>query len=278
VSRRTAVGLLALALVAAAMPVRAENLRIDVTGGATGFEGAAGGGLVPWALIAGYAARGQVGGSAFVTRARVEDYGLEAHGAALTWGDRLELGYARQSLDVRPLDTAIDQDVIGAKVRLAGRAPYTALPQIALGVQYKRNRDFDGVPALLGAEDAEDVDVYLAASKLFFAAAFGRNLFTNLTLRASRASETGFLGFSGDRELRLEGSAGIFLTDRLVVGAEWRQKPGGLDGVRESDWSDVFVAWFPARHLSVTAARLDLGDVVLFEDQTGWYLSLEAAL
>lgn len=267
----------ALVLLASA-PVLAANARIDVTGGATGFEGAAGGGLVPWALVAGYAARGEIGGSAFATRASVDDYGLEAQGAALTWGDRLEISYARQSLDVQPLDTTIDQDVFGAKWRIAGRAPYTRLPQIALGVQYKRNRDFDFVPALVGSEDAEDVDVYLSASKLFFAAVAGRNLFTNLTLRASRAHETGFLGFAGDRELQLEGSAGLFLRDDLVVGVEYRQKPGGLDGVRESDWSDVFVAWFPVRHLSITAARLDLGDVVLFEDQTGWYLSLEASL
>lgn len=272
-----AAGLLLVAL--ASIPsIAAGGDRLTVTGGATGFEGQAGGGLVPWALIAGHGSDSQLGGSAFATRAELDDYRLEAFGAAAAIGDRLELSVARQALTVKPLDLTLEQDVLGAKVRLFGRAPYTRRPQVVAGLQYKRNRDFEGLPSALGAQDDSDVDLWLGASKLFFSALAGRNVLTNVTVRSTRARETGFLGFAGDRRLLIEASAGVFLSDRLLVGAEYRQKPEGLPGVQESDWSDLFVAWFPARHVSVTAARLSLDDVVIFEDQRGWYLSLELTL
>lgn len=254
------------------------NSRIDVTGGVGTIEGAAGGGLVPWALVAGHGARGEIGGSVVASRAEVDDYGLEVLGAAVAAGDRLEVSFARQWLDVEPLSTRISQDVVGVKVRVAGRLPYTRMPQIAVGAQYKRNRDFDGLPSALGGAREDDVDFYVAGTKLWFAALAGRNVLANLTLRSSRAHETGFLGFGGEREIRAEASLGLFLRDDLVLGTEWRQKPGGLPGLEESDWRDVYLAWFPVRNLSVTAAWLDLGDVVVFDDQSGWYLSLEASL
>jgi hypothetical protein len=256
----------------------ADNARIGVTGGVSSIEGASGGGLVPWATIGGYGGEGETGGSAFLTRARVDDLDLTAAGLALAFEDRIELSVARQELSVRPLDTEIAQDVAGLKVRLAGRLPYTRLPQISAGVQYRRNRDFDGIPAALGARREDGVDYYLAASRLFFAAFLGRNVLTNLTLRSTRARETGLMGFGTERELLLEGSVAVFATDDLAIGAEYRQKPSGPAGIAESDWSNLFVAWFPVRHLSITLARLDLGDVVLFDDQKGWYLSLEASL
>lgn len=254
------------------------NARIGITGGVSSFEGTSGGGLVPWATIGGYAGKGETGGSAFLTRARVDDLDLTVAGLTLAWEDRVELSFARQELAVHPLDTDIGQDLVGLKVRLAGRLPYTRLPQISAGVQYRRNRDFDGIPAALGAAREDGLDYYLAASRLFFAALAGRNVLTSLTLRSTRAREAGLMGFGDDRDLLLEGSIAVFATDDLAIGAEYRQKPSGLPGADESDWSNLFVAWFPVRHLSITLARLDLGDVALFQDQKGWYLSLEASL
>lgn len=37
-------------------------------------------------------------------------------------------------------------------------------PQVAIGMQYKDNLDFDFVPALLGAREGQDIDWYLAAT------------------------------------------------------------------------------------------------------------------
>jgi len=44
--------------------------RLLATGGVAQIEGAAGGGLTPWALITGYGTDAQIGGSAFYTQAK----------------------------------------------------------------------------------------------------------------------------------------------------------------------------------------------------------------
>ncbi|MGA4602895.1 DUF3034 family protein, partial [Ectopseudomonas hydrolytica] len=42
--------------------------RLLATGGATSLEGAAGGGIMPWAVLAGYGERGEWGTDVFATR------------------------------------------------------------------------------------------------------------------------------------------------------------------------------------------------------------------
>ena len=64
----------------------------------------------------------------------------------------------------------------------------------------------------------------------------------------------------------------------LAFGIEYRQKPDNLSFAREEDWNDVFIAWFPNKHINVTAAWADLGDIAGVKDQQGWYLSLTAYL
>ena len=60
----------------------------------------------------------------------------------------------------------------------------------------------------------------------------------------------------------------------LVVGAEYRMKPDNLGIAAEDDAWDVFVAWAPTRHTSLTVAYVDLGNIVVAE-QRGWYASLQ---
>lgn len=105
------------------------------------------------------------------------------------------------------------------------------------------------------------------------------NALANLTLRATRANQFGLLGFGGpgsDRhQIRPELSGALFLRDDLAVGAEYRAKPDNLPGLREQAASDLFVAWFAARNLSLTAARVNLGNIADKPRKTGWYLSLQ---
>ena len=49
--------------------------KLLLTAGVTQVEGAAGGGLTPWATIGAYGDRGQIGANAFYTRVDVDDYG-----------------------------------------------------------------------------------------------------------------------------------------------------------------------------------------------------------
>lgn len=149
--------------------------RLLATGGASTIEGSAGGGIVPWAVIAGYGTEDQWGGAAFATRVEVRDYALTSQGVTLGWRNRVELGLARQQFGLPTLAEALSlptrefrQDIVQAKVRLAGDLVYTPMPQLSLGIQHKTQRDFL-VPSLVGARDDSDLDVYLAASKLFLA-------------------------------------------------------------------------------------------------------------
>lgn len=261
--------------------------RLLATGGATQIEGAAGGGLVPWAVIAGYGTREQHGGTAFYSRVDTGDFALDSFGVAYGFGNRLELSLARQRFDLGALQRQLGlpvgvfhQDVFGAKLRLAGDLVYTAMPQISLGVQYKRHRDF-AIPRTVGARDDHGTDIYIAVSKLFLAGAGGYNLLLNGTLRSTRANQIGLLGFGGDREagrsLVLEASAAVFMGPHWAFGVEYRQKPDNLSFAREDDWRDVFVAWFPSKHVAVVAAWTDLGSIATLPDQRGGYLSLQVS-
>ncbi len=181
---------------------QAAGDRLLATGGVMEIEGSAGGGAVPWALIAGLGTDEQVGGSSFCTHARQQKFELRSCGLAIGFHDRVEVSYAKQRFDLEEIipGESIAVDVAGLKVRLLGDAVFDQdrwYPQLSLGLQYKKNRDFDFVPALLGARDDADVDVYLAATKVYLAGPLSRTWLLNATLRSTRANQFGILGFGG---------------------------------------------------------------------------------
>ncbi|MFB2800041.1 DUF3034 family protein [Shewanella seohaensis] len=262
-------------------PVVAEGSRVIATGGASMTEGSAGGGIVPWAVINGYGSSDEWSATAMVTGVYVDDFTLKVMGASLSYDNRFELSLARQTFDLDTLGGELGQDIVGFKYKLAGELLYTAMPQITLGAQYKKVDDFS-LPQAVGARDDWGLDIYVAASKVFFDTVAGRNLLLNATVRATKANQTGLLGFgteaSNDYHFMLEASAALLLTDNLALGIEYRQKPNELGFAREDDWQDIFLAWFINKHLSVVTAYADLGSIAGFEHQRGWYLSLEGAL
>ena len=251
------------------------NGKLLGTPGVSQVEGAAGGGLVPWAQLAGYATEDEWAVSGFCTKANVDDFSLNVCGAQANFFDRFEFSYAEQDFKVNPLNTELSQSIIGAKVRLYGDLIYSQWPQLAFGLQHKK-LDTPSVAKALGATETTGYDYYLSASKLHLGAAFGYNLLWNTTLRSTSANEMGLLGFGSVdhcRSLQLELSSAILLNQHLAVGVEYRQKPDNL-GLQESNWRDVFVAWFPNKQVSVTAAYIDLGTIAALPKQTGWYLSM----
>ena len=52
-------------------------------------------------------------------------------------------------------------------------------------------------------------------------------------------------------------------------------KPDNLGIASEDDWFDVFLAYAPNRHVSVTIAYADLGNIVIKDHQRGLYASLQ---
>lgn len=261
--------------------------RLLATGGVMQIEGSGGGGLTPWALISGYGTDKQIGGSAFYTEARTNgDFEISSGGVSIGLHNRLEISLSQQKLGLSETvpGESIRVNTMGVKLRLFGDAIYeqdTWLPQVSLGVQIKHNEDFHNVPKALGAKHQTGVDVYLAATKLYLGAVFGRNLLINGTLQATKANQFGFLGFGGDNrdnyQIKPAASVAVMLTDQVLLGTEYRYKPDNLSVFKEENAHDVFLAWFPTKNISLTAAYLDLGNIANKSNQSGWYLSGQIA-
>jgi len=251
--------------------------KVIATGGATTIEGNSGGGIVPWASINGYSSSDEWSVNTFAARVGVDDFTLNAYGIGASYDNSWELSLAKQQFKLDTIGGELRQDIIGVKYKLAGELLYTAMPQISLGVQFKKNRDF-ALPAAVGAGDDSGYEVYVAASKVFFDAVAGRNLLLNATVRSTDAHQTGLLGFGGagaERKLLLETSAVVLLNYNLALGAEFKQKPNQLAFADEQHWRDLFAAWFINKNASVVLGYVDLGDIAGLTEQTGFYLSLE---
>lgn len=297
--------LVAIGAAAFCAGAQADTGKLLLTGGVSSVDGAAGGGLTPWAVIGSNATDDEIGVSAFVSNLGTKDYGLNVFGAAVGFKDRFELSIARQDLDTRGTGTALGlpglhlkQTIVGAKVRVAGDAILDSdslMPQIAVGVQYKTlvSTGLDATLTALGAKRS-GVDVYVSATKLFL----GSGVLVNGTLRATKANQNGLLGYGatlgGDENrysLQPELSIGYLVSKNVVVGAEYRfmrnklEKAGaaaGLgNGLRSEDWKDIFIAWAPTKNVSLTLAYVDLGVVVpattASRKQKGAYISAQLA-
>lgn len=279
-SRTRVVGLLAVLLMLAHASAHAQGSRLWATGGITNINGAGGGGLTTWSVLNGYASDTETTGTASIARTGVDDFSVDTASAGFNWGNRLAVTISQSKLDVRPLQTHITQQTAGLKLRLAGDVLYDRFGQYSAGIQYTHNDDF-AIPALLGATDNHGVDFYLAATKVFLAGFLNRNILLSGTARATKANQLGLLGFGSttDNSYDLVGefSAGIFATRRWLIGAEYRQKPNKLAGVEEDDWQSLYIVYVPSRHFSVAAAYVDLGSIAGFEDQTGYFITLQTA-
>ncbi len=289
---------------------QADTGKLLLTGGVSSIEGAAGGGLTPWAVIGSNATAGEIGASAYLTRATTQDYALTGYGVALGYHERFEVSLARQDFDASPAVALngiaafgvargqhLKMDVLGLKLRLAGDAVLNSdsfMPQIAVGLQHKRVApgSLASVLDFLGAKN-QGTDIYLSATKLFLA----QGVLVNATLRSTQGNQNGLLGFGaavpgkGSRGLLPEFSVAYLLSKHWAVGAEYRAKPNNLESLgrsadlgnalAEDDWKDLFVAWAPNKHASVTLAYVDLGRVVpgitAGRKQTGYYLSTQLA-
>jgi Protein of unknown function (DUF3034) len=288
----------------AASAAQAETGKLLLTGGVSSVDGAAGGGLTPWAVIGSNASAGEVGATAHFSRATTADYSLNTYGASVGIHDRVELSVARQDLKTGITGVLLKlpglhlrQTIVGGKVKIAGDAVLdsdTWMPQIAAGLEYKLldSSGLDPTLTALGAKRS-GVDAYVSATKLFLA----QGLLVNGTLRATKANQNGLLGFgatlggaNNSYSLQPEISVALLLSKHWAIGAEYRKMPNRLqtagqaaglgDGLRAQDWKDIFVAWAPNKHLSVTLAYVDLGTIVpattAKRRQTGSYLSVQA--
>lgn len=259
--------------------------KLLLTGGVSEVEGSAGGGLTPWAVIGGYGTANEIGANAFYTHLSLPDYHLDDAGVMVGLYNRVEISFAQQRFDTEQVGGALGlgdgftfrQNVFGVKVRLFGDVVLDQdswLPQVSVGAQHKKNNQA-AVLNFIGAKSDEGNDYYITATKLFL----GQSLLVDATLRYTKANQIGILGFGGDRnnsyKPELEGSVAYLLSRNWAVGAEYRQKPNNLGIAKEDDWYDAFLAWAPTKHVSLTLAYADLGNIVIKNNQRGLYASMQ---
>lgn len=284
------VGAIALALTSVPAAARTEwrsGGKLLLTNGISTVEGAAGGGLATWAVIAGEETDDGIGGSVHATYVPLSDYALTGFGGAIGYRDRIEISYDHNVFDTRDVGAALGlgrgftfkQDVVGAKLRLFGDAVYGQddwLPQVSIGAQYKHAARGAVIRAVGGKHDS-GTDFYIAATKLLLR----QSLVIDGTVRFTKANQFGLLGFGGDRSdayhAQVEGSAALLVSRHLAVGGEYRTKSDNLGFAQEDASFDLFAAWAPVHHVTLTAAYVDLGDIATVKAQHGAFLSLQAS-
>jgi hypothetical protein len=258
----------------------AQNGKLLATSGVGPVEGGSGGGLVPWAMIGGYATQDEIGFNTTFSEADVNDYTLSSHGISAGFYDRLEVSFAQLRFEDKQGNIDIKQNVFGIKTRLYGDAIYGTYPQVSLGVQYKTLIDETTAKAL-NASDSNGTDFYLSAAKIWLNGPLQRTALLNANIRYSKANQLGLLGYGtsdhNDAELLLELAGAVFINRHIAVGMEYRQKPDNINGLPEDDWQDFFVAYFPNKSISLTFAYLQLGEIATLKNQNGYYFSLQAA-
>ncbi|PHZ86280.1 DUF3034 family protein [Paremcibacter congregatus] len=259
--------------------------KLVATGGVSQIEGAGGSGLSTWALITGYGSDRGVGVNAHHTTAVLSDFTLQATGFSVGLYDRVELSYTHHWFNTRDAGGRLglgegyvfDQDIIGAKIRLYGNAVYDQdklLPQIAVGMTYKNNKE-DALVRALGSADNDSFEYYLAATKILL----DHSLIISATARLTEANQYGLLGFgsaTSGHSLQGEFSLAYMITSNLVAGVDYRTKPDNLAFAREQNAAAAYLAYFFNKNISLTLAALDLGDIALQGRQRGAYLSLQA--
>lgn len=267
--------------VAATNSSSASDGKLIGTAGLIQLEGSGGGGIVPWATLAGYDSQDEISFTAFTTQVDIDDYRLNVVGAAASFYDRVEVSVAHQRFDLKTLGGEISQNIVGLKYKLYGDVVYSNWPQVSVGLQHKRLED-KAIADLVGAESSDNgTDFYLAATKVHLGAIAGYNAVWNLTARATKANELGLLGYGGETnsnyEIMLEGSVGVLFSRHFAVGVEYRQKPDNL-GLGEDDWVDYFISYIPTKNVNLTLAWAQLGSIAGAQNQNGLYLSLNGQL
>lgn len=283
-------GLLGISLVVvscllAPSPAQAGS-RLAFTGAATSVEGGGGAGLATWALIGGLGTEDEWSPTVALSHAETQDFALDVAAVSVGAWNRVELSFARQRFDAGSVvpGLTLGQDIVGVKLRIAGDAIFDGdrpWPQLSIGAQHKKTRDFDFIPRAVGAERDSATEVYVSATKLYFAAIADRDVIVNATLRRTDANQYGLLGFGGPTRSgaawRPELSVGLWPHERVLVGVEYRDKADALSAFREDAAVDAFVAWAPTRRVLLVAGWLDLGSIAGSRTQRGSYLSLWAS-
>jgi len=164
------------------------------------------------------------------------------------------------------------------------------MPAVTLGAHFKWNQSHDdineqlaGTCDMLGADHDSGVEFTAVATKTI-ANVLPRPLILSVGLRNGDGIHTGLLGFAGERRTTFEGSLIYFLSDKLLIASEYRQKSnlcdqitvGGIDLVKaENDWWDICLAYIANDHITVAGGYANFGNVLNHRENNVWAIQVK---
>jgi hypothetical protein len=214
-------------------------------------------------------------------------YGRDLVALTLTetpW-QRLELGFGYDYLNLGDLPTQIKGEggptinnnlaLYNANARLElvreGEFGQKWLPAITAGMHYKYN---DGIIDINNQMHGKLTDIGLSGYQGLDFTLYGTKLFTflprpvvvSLGGRATKAVESGLLGFTDEYSFMFEGNVAVLLTEKVIVAAEYKQQPTtftpipGLIG-KPDDWWTLALAYVVNPHMTVAVGYGHFGTV-----------------
>ena len=212
---------------------------------------------------------------------------------------RLELGFAYENFSLGDLPQNIlhttglnisDQTVslynANARLQVLKENEFEQkwIPALTFGTHFKyndtiKNIDHELLNTLSGAgiQDNSGVDFTLYASKLF--TFLPRPVLLELGGRATKGVWTGLAGFTEDYSFLFEGNIAVFITDNLILAAEYRQMPNNYQPIvvngqtlvgASSEWWTIDAAYIINKHWTVALGYGHFGQVLNHQANTTW--------
>jgi hypothetical protein len=228
-------------------------------------------------------------------------YGRELYSITATetpW-KRLELGFGYENFNLGDLPNDIqhqtglivsDQSVsmLNANARLQilkeNEFDQKWIPALTFGAHYKYNStinnidsDLHGTLTSVGIKNNDGVDFTLYASKLL--TFLPRPVLLEAGGRATKGVWTGLAGFTEDYSFLFEGNIGVFVTDNLILAAEYRQMPNNYQPIvvngqtlvgKSSDWWTLDAAYIINKHWTVALGYGHFGQVLNHQANGTW--------
>jgi Protein of unknown function (DUF3034) len=228
-------------------------------------------------------------------------YGRELYALTATetpW-KRLELGFAYENFNLGDLPQDIlhqtglnvsDQSVsmynANARLQILKETEFDQkwIPALTFGTHYKYNdtinnidHDLHGTLSSVGIRDNSGVDFTLYASKLL--TFLPRPVLLEAGGRATKGVWTGLAGFTEDYSYLFEGNIAVFITDNLILAAEYRQMPNNYKPIvvngetlvgKSSDWWTIDAAYIINRHWTVALGYGHFGQVLNHQANGTW--------
>ena len=220
---------------------------------------------------------------------------LEAFTVTETPWKRLELGYGYDRLDTGDLSQDVqnatglvihDNEVglhnFNARLQLLKEGEFDQkwVPALTFGVHYKYNDTYNSINSDLkntlhdiSVVRNDGVDFTLYASKLL--TFLPRPVLVEVGGRATEGAHLGLLGFTDKYSFNVEANVVVFITDSILLAAEYRQKPNDYTTIPglinpEDDWWTIDAAYVVNKHLTLAVGYGHFGRVLNHDANGVW--------